>query len=121
MEKSRKQRGFMRGGKLVMSLFKAAKPAISIVQFSSKVVKPTPSSASLGFRVDQDLSIPPAPKQKVSFSKRNIATVRESFNGRINSLNGGEGDENVDSKAATYISCVQERFKNEQDMMDWRI
>ncbi|KAJ4974905.1 hypothetical protein NE237_008079 [Protea cynaroides] len=108
MEANRKRRGFF-GSKLIMSFFRAAKPSSTVQFSSSKQFKPTPLSASVGFRVDQDISIPPL-KQKVSVEKSD--TIRDSINGHINMLSGG--DENVDMKAADYISHVQERFRNEQ-------
>ncbi|KAJ4960587.1 hypothetical protein NE237_020497 [Protea cynaroides] len=109
MEANRKPRGFIKGNKLIMTFYRAAKPS-STVQFNSNKVKPTPST-SMRIRVDQDFSIP-APKQKVSLTPPD--SVRDSNRGQINSLYGGGGDENVDMKATSYISYVQERFRLEQ-------
>ncbi|KAK6922435.1 hypothetical protein RJ641_012942 [Dillenia turbinata] len=94
METYRKRKGFMKN-KLVMSFYKVAKPH-QPVQYRNKV-NPTPSSpAATSFLIDQTLATPP-PKQKVSF---------DAVFGSV-----GDGDENVDMKAASYISYVKERFK----------
>lgn len=94
MESNRKRRGFMKGK--LMPFYRAAKPSNSTVQYStSKVVKPSQSSASVAFLHVQDCVVSAQPKQKVSFILP-------------------ETDDAVDMKAATYITSVQERFKLER-------
>ncbi|XP_041002320.1 uncharacterized protein LOC121248032 [Juglans microcarpa x Juglans regia] len=112
MEANRKRRGFIKGK--LMSFQRAAKPS-SIVQYTSKA-KPSqssPSTASVGFLVHQDYVVS-QPKQKVSFmvpadNSRDLISSQY-----YDSLYGIAADETVDTKAATYISSVQERFKLER-------
>ena len=115
MESNRKRRGFMKGK--LMPFYRAAKPNSSTtttttVQYTSKV-KPSqssPAAASVGFLVHQDYVIAQA-KPKVSFILP--AESRDSVV-QLENLYGVAVDESVDSKAATYISTVQERFKLER-------
>ncbi|OVA09571.1 hypothetical protein BVC80_9101g96 [Macleaya cordata] len=105
MEANRKRRGFIKG-RLVMSLYRTSKPA-STVQFSTKVKPTTSSSAtSSGYLVADKEFVVPQSSKKVSFLKSDV--IRDSY-GVVDA-----GDENVDMKAATYISYVQERFKLER-------
>lgn len=119
MESNRKRRGFMKGK--LMPLYRAAKPnntssssttTTTTVQYTSKV-KPSqssPSAASVGYLAHQDYAIA-HPKPKVSFILP--AENRDSLV-QLENLYGVAVDESVDSKAATYISTVQERFKLER-------
>ena len=114
MESNRKRRGFMKGK--LMPFYRAAKPSSTSVQYmtsSNKVMKPSqscPSAASVGFLVHQDYAVT-QPKPKVSFILPD--TSRDSLV-QFESLYGVAVDESVDSKAATYISSVQERFNLER-------
>ncbi|KAK9272944.1 hypothetical protein L1049_003323 [Liquidambar formosana] len=109
MEQNRKRRGW----KLVTSIYRPAKPS-STVQYSSNRVKPSqssPSTASVGYLVDQDF-VTSQPKPKVSFIVPDNG--RNSYGQIDNSFGASAGDENVDLKAASYIATVQERFKLER-------
>ncbi|KAG6659744.1 hypothetical protein I3843_03G053700 [Carya illinoinensis] len=112
MEANRKRRGFIKGK--LMSFQRAAKPS-SIVQYTSKLAKPSqssPSTASVGFLVQQDYVVS-QPNQKVSFIVP-ADDSRDLISSQYDSLYGIAADETVDTKAATYISSVQERFKLER-------
>ncbi|KAG2714910.1 hypothetical protein I3760_03G050600 [Carya illinoinensis] len=87
----------------------------SIVQYTSKLAKPSqssPSTASVGFQVHQDY-VASQPKQKVSLMVP-ADDSRDLISSQYDSLSGMVADETVDAKAATYISSVQERFKLER-------
>ncbi|XP_042478925.1 uncharacterized protein LOC122059918 [Macadamia integrifolia] len=114
MEANRKRKAFMKA-KMVVAIYRAAKPSSNTVQYSSKV-KPTPSSS---FVVDEDNFSIPAPKPKLS-DANSESFHDHSINGYMNNLYGAGGDENVDMRAASYISCVQERFRHEHADTDWR-
>ncbi|KAG5227960.1 hypothetical protein OIU76_017465 [Salix suchowensis] len=88
--------GFVRG-KLVRSLFRVTKPASKpVLQYSSKV---SPSTCTHeDFPTRQSYYANPPSIQKVSTAK-------------VRTFPDIGGDENVDMKAATYISYVRERFK----------
>ncbi|PON95398.1 hypothetical protein TorRG33x02_089200 [Trema orientale] len=114
MESNRKRRGFMKGK--LMPFYRAAKPNSSTttttVQYTSKV-KPSqssPSAASVGFLVHQDYVIA-QPKPKISFI---LPPESRDSVVQLDNLYGVAVDESVDSKAASYISSVQERFKLER-------
>ncbi|RVW40102.1 hypothetical protein CK203_030738 [Vitis vinifera] len=100
-----KRRGFNKS-KLVKYLHQVAKPSL-LLQYGSSKVKPRPSSTS---KMDH-VSTPPA-------------LMLDSFGDtKISYLHGSHGcaaDENVDTKAATYISYVRERFKLERSDSDRR-
>ncbi|KAF5479840.1 hypothetical protein F2P56_000629 [Juglans regia] len=111
MEANRKRRGFIKGK--LMSFQRAVKPS-SVVQYTSKA-KPSqssPSTASVGFLLHQDYVVS-QPKQKVSFIVP-ADNSRDLISSQYDSLYGIAADETVDTKAATYISSVQERFKLER-------
>ncbi|KAL9386650.1 hypothetical protein Peur_019774 [Populus x canadensis] len=94
-------RGFVRG-KLVKSLFRVTKPS-KPVQSGSKVI-PSPCTLNgthVDFPTRQSYYANPPSFQKVSTTK-------------LRSFPDSGGDENVDMKAATYISYVRERFKLER-------
>ncbi|PON61286.1 hypothetical protein PanWU01x14_146630 [Parasponia andersonii] len=113
MESNRKRRGFMKGK--LMPFYRATKlnsSTTTTVQYTSKV-KPSqssPSAASVGFSVHQDYVIA-QPKPKVSFILPHES--RDSVV-QLDNLYGMAVDETVDSKAASYIYSVQERFKLER-------
>ena len=115
MESNRKRRGFMKG-KLMPFYSRAAKPS-STVQYTSttttqvvKTSQSSPSTASVGFLHVQDCVISGQPKQKVSFIlPENTRESAAAF-----SFYGAAADDAVDTKASTYISSVQERFKLER-------
>ncbi|XWS40573.1 hypothetical protein CRYUN_Cryun17cG0007400 [Craigia yunnanensis] len=110
MESSRKRRGFIKGK--LTPFYRAAKPPPAM-QYTTKV-KPNQASsttASVSFRVHQDYMIS-QPKQvsvilPADKNRENLSQIDNFF--------GVTGDESVDSKAATYISSVQERFKLERN------
>ncbi|CAK9137281.1 unnamed protein product [Ilex paraguariensis] len=93
--KGNKQRGFVKS-KLVMSFSRAAKPS-STVQYAS-MVKPGPSSST----------------QDVSFSQPGGFGGSDGY---VHGPNGGAGDVNVDSKAASYISYVREKRMLEESLL----
>ncbi|KAK3036423.1 hypothetical protein RJ639_030022 [Escallonia herrerae] len=75
------------------------------------------TTSSVGFIINQDQVTPQAPKQaRVTFALPHDShnyVGRDSY-GKFDNPYGIAGDESVDLKAATYISCVQERFKLER-------
>ncbi|KAJ4729483.1 Dynein heavy chain 1, axonemal [Melia azedarach] len=113
MEANRKRRGFIKGK--LMPFYRVASKSSPTVQYSSKV-KPnqsSPAAASVGYVIAQ-------PKPKVSFivpthdnNNNNNNNNRDKLS-QLEKLYGVVGDESVDSKAASYISSVQERFKLER-------
>ena len=111
MEANRcKRRGFVKGK--LMPFYRAAKPS-STVQYTTKV-KPSqssPSTASVEFLVHQDYYVFAQPKQKVAFI---VQDNSRDLISPYDNLYGMPGDESVDTKAASYISSVQERFKLER-------
>lgn len=112
MESSRKRRGFMKGK--LMTFYRAAKPS-STVQYTSKVIKPSqssPSASSVGYLHVQDYVISgQLPTKKVSFLLPE-SSLESTFD--VGAIHGVACDDAVDTKAATYISSVQERFKLER-------
>ncbi|KAK9120122.1 hypothetical protein Scep_018215 [Stephania cephalantha] len=121
-------------GKLVMSLYKAAKPSStnSFVQYRTKVKRnndpssitsapKTSTTTTVGFNVDQDqYAVPNSSTRKLSMnsssSLSDAALVHDMNYSRMYAYDdmafgGGVGEENIDSRAASYISCVQERFR----------
>ncbi|KAJ6965464.1 hypothetical protein NC652_003368 [Populus alba x Populus x berolinensis] len=111
MESNRKRKGFTKG-KLMLFYRSSPKPS-SNVQYSSKV-KPSqtsPTTASVGY-VNRDYMIAPQ-KQVVSF----IVPAADSHRDKLSQFDtffGVVGDVSVDTKATSYISSVQERFKLER-------
>ncbi|KAK9117583.1 hypothetical protein Sjap_016530 [Stephania japonica] len=125
METVYKQRkGFMKG-KLVMSLYKAAKPSsASFVQYRNKVKRSNSSSTTSApttamttpvcFHVDQDEYAVPSYTRKLSMNSSSLSDHDMNYSRMYAydmAFGGGIGEENIDSKAASYISCVQERFR----------
>ena len=108
MEANRKLRGLIKA-KLI-PFYRPAKPSSpSIGQYTTKV-KPSqtsPSTASVEFHGNLEYVWP---KQNVSLivadNKRDLL---------YDKLYGAAGDESVDTKATSYISSVQERFKHERN------
>ncbi|CAK9175134.1 unnamed protein product [Ilex paraguariensis] len=109
MESNRKRKGLTKA-KLVMSFYRAAKPS-STTQYSGKVKpNPTPTSTTtVGFIVNQDqVTTPPPSSVGFVFNQDHvISQTKQKVSFAI------PGDEAVDVKAASYISCVQERFRLE--------
>lgn len=112
MEKNHK-RSFMK------SIAKSILPA----QRGSKV-KPIPpsqySNKSTGFHSEQYFPNPssmPKPKPKPSSAK---PTGFYGSSGDVRGFSDNGGDENVDIKAASYISYVRERLKVEKVDSDYR-
>ncbi|KAE8023709.1 hypothetical protein FH972_009380 [Carpinus fangiana] len=108
MERNQKRRGFM---KSILSI--VAKPSAP-VQCSSKV-KPSPpsqprQSGHVRFYKEEISSakIPPSMPRTFSAAKPVAGFYGSSTTGVFNDYGG---DENVDMKAANYISNVRERFK----------
>ncbi|KAJ7971712.1 Dynein heavy chain 1, axonemal [Quillaja saponaria] len=128
MESNRKRsRGLIKGK--LFPFYREAKPCATLHYTSSiNNVKPnqsSPSTASVGFRVHhQDYFITHQPKPKVSFlvpatasgaaNNINNCRDRDGDGDRDNVGQLNEDDESVDLRAATYIACVQERFKLER-------
>jgi hypothetical protein len=107
MERNQKRRGFM---KSILSV--VAKPSAP-VQCSSKV-KPSPprQSGHVGFYKEEISSAKPPPSMPRTFSgAKPVAGFYGSSTTGVFCLNDFGGDENVDMKAANYISNVRERFK----------
>lgn len=107
MEANRKRRGFLKGK--LMSFHRAAAKPSSTVQYTSKV-KPSqssPSTASVEFLLHQDYVFAQPPKQQVSFIVPADSSQHENL------IYGLAADENIDMKAASFISSVQERFRLE--------
>lgn len=82
--------------KLVMSFYRAAKPAPSMMQYATKV-ESEPSAAAV---------------QKLSFSKPGGGFP--TSDGYVHGPKGVGGDEQVDTKATSYIYHVKERRKLEE-------
>ncbi|CAN6575150.1 hypothetical protein C1H46_042995 [Malus baccata] len=128
MESNRKRGGFMKGK--LMPFYRAAKPIsktsmqYSSIAIATSEVKPSQATTSPAYSVGytvhgQDYVIAAAqPKQKVSFILPAGAADHHTKNSLIKQQYfdhyGGAGDEDVDMKAASYISSVQERFKLER-------
>ena len=113
MEVNRKREGVLKR-KFVMSLYRAAKPASSSTMKYGSKVKQSPSAsspASVDFIVNRDY-MTPQPKQTISFAPQPEKT-HETYSTFENFYNSIAADESVDLKAASYISCVQERFRLE--------
>ncbi|EXB40313.1 hypothetical protein L484_017455 [Morus notabilis] len=134
MEKTQKRRssgGFMR------SLFKAAGKPNSIARFGSNKIKPSPSEekgASFGAQpMEHKTTTTTFVKPKNNYglpdyyyyydaSNYGGNCHRDTNNNNNNNYHynigggggGGGDDENVDVKAASYISYVRERFKLEK-------
>ncbi|KAG6793325.1 hypothetical protein POTOM_002530 [Populus tomentosa] len=111
MESNRKRKGFTKG-KLMLFYRSSPKPP-SNVQYSSKV-KPSqtsPTTASVGY-VNRDYMIAPQ-KQVVSFIVPAADNHRDKLS-QFDTFFGVVGDVSVDTKATSYISSVQERFKLER-------
>ncbi|CAK7336138.1 unnamed protein product [Dovyalis caffra] len=94
--------GFVRG-KLVKSVFGMTKPSKPLQSSSSKVSRSpyTTNGSPVDSYTRQSYCPNPPSIQKVSTTK-------------LRSFPDSGGDENVDMKAATYISYVRERFKLER-------
>ncbi|KAL9404285.1 hypothetical protein Peur_001257 [Populus x canadensis] len=110
MESNRKRKGFTKG-KLMLFYRSSPKPS-SNVQYSSKV-KPSQTSltaASVGY-VNHDMIAPQ--KQVVSFIVPAADNHRDKLS-QFDKFFGVVGDVSVDTKATSYISSVQERFKLER-------
>ncbi|KAK8918684.1 hypothetical protein KSP39_PZI022066 [Platanthera zijinensis] len=103
METNRQRRGTK--AKLGMSLYRA--PKSSSMPYSSKVKSsPTSSMASsLGFAAESNGFIPSALNRKASMLKKEGGTSTSA-------------KECVDSRAATYITYVQERFRQAEKEYD---
>ncbi|XP_010250666.1 PREDICTED: uncharacterized protein LOC104592853 [Nelumbo nucifera] len=116
MESNRRRKGFI---KLVNPFYRTPKSSPSV--HSSSKVKPSPTPMT-SFVVDKDVTMPPQ-KQKVSFVKSAAVDGhhRDSSGGpNTHSAMVVTGEDNVDIRASTYISYVQERFRLEQVDSGWR-
>lgn len=92
------------------SASKAPKPSSSTPSASSSATTPA-AAASVVFIVNHDC-VTPQPKQTVFLSPKEISGGRggdwwSSYSGGVATY------KNVDLKAASYIACVQERFRLE--------
>ncbi|KAG5527010.1 hypothetical protein RHGRI_028071 [Rhododendron griersonianum] len=120
MEESPKLEGFS-GTKLVNPLYyptavnysasKAPKPSSTPSASSSATTPPAAAAAaSVVFIVNHDC-VTPQPKQTVFLSPKEISGGRGDW---WSFYSGGVATyKNVDLKAASYIACVQERFRLE--------
>ncbi|KAK4282241.1 hypothetical protein QN277_013641 [Acacia crassicarpa] len=114
MEANRKRsRGFLKGKLIPFN--RAPKPA-STAQYGggTKSMKASQTTAcpaaSLGILVHQDYAIaPPKPKVSILVADNRCDVVSRRRWEEVY----GAGDESVDTKAAIYISTVQERLKLE--------
>ncbi|XP_052196928.1 uncharacterized protein LOC127804174 [Diospyros lotus] len=121
MEANRKRRGFMKT-KLVKPFYRSAKPSpassTTVLPYinttaATKVIRSVaPSAGAVDFFVNHDYVTPAHPKQIISYAPPDNGY--DSYYARLEKIYGVVADESVDLKAATYISCVQERFKLEQ-------
>lgn len=118
------RKGFMKG-KLVMSFYRATKPSTNMQPYATtptaKTVKTSHHTHIKPSAAGQKATLPPSslimnqekvnppPKNKVSYA---IPQTTGTY-GMFDNPYGVVVDEGVDAKAATYISCVQERFKLE--------
>ncbi|KAK9064720.1 hypothetical protein SSX86_016102 [Deinandra increscens subsp. villosa] len=112
------RKGFMKG-KLVMSFYRSSKPSTNIQPYTAstaatKTVKTNHSTTShikpaSSLIMNQEKVNPPPAKHKVSY----VFPQTTGTYGMFDNPYGVVVDEAVDAKAATYISCVQERFKLE--------
>ncbi|XP_054796908.1 uncharacterized protein LOC129302196 [Prosopis cineraria] len=110
MEANQKRsRGFFKGK--LMPFHRVPKPAATAQTRVMKANQPTACpAASVGILVHQDYAIA-RPKPKVSIL---VAGSRcDVMSQRWEEVYGMAGDESVDTKAAIYISTVQERLKLE--------
>lgn len=118
MEKDHKRRS------IIKSIYQAAKPLVPLHRGSSKV-KPSPqpshycSSKGTGFQTEQYLATPSSSMPKALFSAKPAGL--HGYNGDFHGSSDYHGDENVDKKAASYISYVRERFKHEKVDSDHRM
>ncbi|EXB36889.1 hypothetical protein L484_016494 [Morus notabilis] len=124
MEKTQKRRssgGFMR------SLFKAAGKHNSIARFGSNKIKPSPSEekgASFGAQLMEHKTATTTfvkPKNNYGLPDYYYYYDASNYGGNCHRDTNNNncccnigGDENVDVKAASYISYVRERFKLEK-------
>uniref|UniRef100_A0A6M2EMU1 Uncharacterized protein n=1 Tax=Populus davidiana TaxID=266767 RepID=A0A6M2EMU1_9ROSI len=94
---------FVRGNKMVKSLFRVTKPASKQVQSSSRV-SPSPCTSN-GSEAD-------SPTRQSYYA--NPPSIHKVSTTKLRGVPDIGGDENVDMKAATYISYVRERFMLER-------
>ncbi|CAL5370417.1 unnamed protein product [Camellia sinensis] len=120
MEASNRARKGFTKGKLVMSFYQAAKPqsTSSTVQYnnSSSSNSNSNSNSNSGVVINHDKYVAAQPRlHKVSeisgLDDSSCTTTTFENNHHYGVV---AGDESVDLKAASYISCVQERFR-----LDW--
>ncbi|CAN6464728.1 unnamed protein product [Victoria cruziana] len=109
MESNRKRKGFIRS-KLVMTLYRAARPP-ALKPVSGKVnPDPFPSHASVDYIVEGKCTASTATKQRATETKKKGEEAVEAGAHANDGANGG-GEDSVDKKAALYISRVQERIR----------
>ncbi|KAG0498874.1 hypothetical protein HPP92_003172 [Vanilla planifolia] len=110
MEVNRQRKGVK--AKLGMSFYLAPKP--SSVPYSNRVRTPPSSSMpSTAFFGENDEFILSKPIQKPLTMKKGGGDRYSNQNMAYGS-NSGDDYDNVDKRSATYIRCVQERFRLEQ-------
>ncbi|KAL8248661.1 hypothetical protein R6Q59_005529 [Mikania micrantha] len=110
------RKGFMKG-KLVMSFYRASKPSTNMQPYTAiaptKTVKTSHNTTThmkpSSLIMNQEKVNPPPVNHRVSY----VIPQTMSTYGVFDNPYGVVVDEGVDAKAATYISCVQERFKLE--------
>nr|XP_043608217.1 uncharacterized protein LOC122580013 [Erigeron canadensis] len=105
-------KGFMKG-KLVMSFIRASKPSTTTTKTvphkkpATANQKTTPPPSSLMIMNQEKVNL--QPKHRVSY----VIPQTMGTYGVFDNPYGVVVDETVDAKAASYISCVQERFKHD--------
>ncbi|KAB1201282.1 hypothetical protein CJ030_MR0G004522 [Morella rubra] len=111
MERNGQKRrlGFMK------SIFRASKP-VSALRCSSSKVKPNPPSqfGHWGVQKEENLVNPSLMPKPYSSAAKSLAGLNGTITGDVHAGptdRAASGEENVDMKAAKYISNVRERFK----------
>ncbi|KAI3717600.1 hypothetical protein L1987_69325 [Smallanthus sonchifolius] len=102
------RKGFIKG-KLVMSFYRTSKPPTNMQPYPNTKTFHKTTLPPSSLVMNQEKVNPPPPKHKVSY----VIPQTTSTYGVFDNPYGVVVDEAVDAKAATYISCVQERFKLE--------
>ncbi|KAF3785355.1 hypothetical protein EJ110_NYTH28112 [Nymphaea thermarum] len=97
-----KRKGFIKS-KLVMNLYRAARPAAAAPISGNVKPRPVSSNAAVGYIVEAK-AVAPMAKQAMKKGVDREAGVEAV----------GEGEESVDKRAALYISYVQELIRLER-------
>ncbi|GLT27225.1 hypothetical protein SLA2020_022400 [Shorea laevis] len=106
-----KRRGWSIKAKLMPFYRTQPKSATPAVPYSSKVVMPNQTTTAFLVQPDHYMQISLAKQKAVS---NFIVPTTDANLDKFDKFFGGTGDESVDTRASTYISSVQERFKLER-------